>query len=98
MPKYNNKNIVLHELIGLGVEVVNSSDVYQMGIRGTVIDETKNMLVVRASSGVKRIQKKTSTFKFITEKDAFTVSGVEINFRPHERIEKSLKFYGRRRA
>ncbi len=39
---YNNRNIVLHELNGLRVRVVNCSDPGQIGISGTVVMETKN--------------------------------------------------------
>jgi ribonuclease P protein subunit POP4 len=96
MPNYNNKNIVMQELIGLEIEVVNSSDISQIGTSGTVIDETKNTLLVKTVHGTKRVIKKISTFKFVAGKDKFIVDGEEINFRPHERIEKGLKFYRKR--
>jgi ribonuclease P protein subunit POP4 len=96
MPSYNNKNIVMHELIGLEVEVVNSSDTSQIGTCGTVVDETKNTLLVKTKDGTKRVIKKISTFKFVADKDKFIVDGEEINFRPHERIERGLKFYRKR--
>ena len=35
---YNNKTIVLHELIGLVANVVNSSDFDQIGIHGDVMN------------------------------------------------------------
>ena len=98
MLEHNNKNIVLHELIGLKVVVANSSDTEQIGIRGTVLDETKNTLHIRTGSGVKKVVKKISTFKFISGKNTFTVNGEEINFRPDERIEKAYKFYKRRKV
>ncbi|HUC38986.1 MAG TPA: ribonuclease P protein component 1 [Candidatus Acidoferrum sp.] len=98
MPNYNNKNIVLHELIGLRVEVIKSQDRSRKGIRGSVVDETKNTLVVETSSGKKIVPKLASTFKFVYGKGKFTVEGREINFRPYERLEKSFKFYKKRRA
>jgi ribonuclease P protein subunit POP4 len=97
MPGYDNRNIVLHELVGLKVSVVNSSDPDQIGIRGVVVDETKNLLLIRQNGLVKKVVKKISTFKFIAEKNTFTVKGEEISFRPHERIEKAYKFYRKRR-
>ncbi len=86
----------MHELIGLEVEVVNSSDTSQIGTCGTVVDETKNTLLVKTKDGTKRVIKKISTFKFVADKDKFIVDGEEINFRPHERIERGLKFYRKR--
>ncbi len=93
---YNNKNIVLHELIGLDVEVKRSSDSEQQGIKGKVVDETKNTLLVDTGKGIKRVVKKISVFKFRQGKKSFIVDGEEINFRAFERIEKALKFYRRR--
>ncbi len=43
----SEKNLAGHELIGLKVEVVFSSDPTQRGISGKVIDETENLLVVK---------------------------------------------------
>ena len=97
MAEYNNRNIVLHELIGLEVEVVRSKDASQVGIKGKVVDETKETIVLQTGSGKRRIFKRISTFKFIADKNTFTVEGSEICFRPHERIQKGLKFYRKRK-
>lgn len=95
---YNNRNIVINELIGLKARVVNSLDKNQKGVSGTVVDETKNTLVLETRSGKRSIIKKVSTFIFYSGRDSFTVKGVEINFRPHERIEKAMKFYRSRKV
>jgi ribonuclease P protein subunit POP4 len=95
---YNNRNIVINELIGLKARVAKSLDKEQRGITGTVIDETKNTLVLETKSGRKSIIKKVSTFIFYSGRDSFTVKGEEINFRPHERTEKAMKFYKSRKV
>ena len=95
---YNNKNIVINELIGLKAKVIKSLDRKQQGISGTVIDETKNTLVLETKLGRKSIIKKVSTFIFYSDRDSFTVKGEEINFRPHERISKAMKFYKSRKV
>jgi ribonuclease P protein subunit POP4 len=94
----NNRNIVMNELIGLKVKVAKSLDKKQQGITGTVVDETKNTLVLETREGRKSIIKKVSTFIFRSGSDSFTVKGEEINFRPHERIEKAMKFYRSRKV
>lgn len=94
---YNNKTIVLHELIGLPVLVTKSSDPKQVGIHGTVVDETKNTLLVRTDMGPKRVVKAISTFRFKKGSKSFVVDGIEINFRSEERLGKGLKFYKRRK-
>ncbi|MCL4382003.1 ribonuclease P protein subunit [Candidatus Marsarchaeota archaeon] len=93
---YDNKSIVLHELIGLKVEVIRSNDHFQEGIAGIVVDESKNTLTVQTKSGKHKVIKKISIFKFIADKNSFTVNGKEINFRPYERTKKSMKYYHRR--
>jgi len=90
---YSNRNIVVNELIGLKVKVIDSLDKKQKGISGLVIDETKNTLRVFDGKGIKSIVKKNSKFAFKVSKRRFVVRGEEINFRPYDRIEKSLKFY-----
>ncbi len=93
---YNNKNIVLNELIGLRVRVLSCLDKKQVGLQGTVIDESKNTLVVDTGTQLKRLVKATSTFRFYAGRKSFKVSGLEINFRPEDRIEKGMKFYKKR--
>ena len=51
---YDNKNIVLNELIGLRVRVVRCIDKKQRGLEGRVVDETKNTLVVETEEGRKK--------------------------------------------
>ncbi len=93
---YNNRNIVLHELIGLRVRVVSCFDHRQKGLTGLVVDETKNTLVLETRAGTKRVVKKTATFRFYAGKSSYVVDGIEINYRPFERIEKAMKYYRRR--
>lgn len=97
MPNYNNRTIVLHELIGLNVEVTKSRDKYLKGTKGKVVNETKNTLIIKTGSKTKIVPKMNCTFRFSYGKKRFIVNGLEINFRPYERIEKSYKFYKRRR-
>ena len=97
MHGYNNKNIVLHELIGLEAEVVSSRDSSQVGMKGLIVNETKNLLYLKHESKVKEVVKKISKFEFRCGGDSFIVDGKEINFRAHERTEKAMKFYKKRK-
>ena len=94
---YDNKNIVLNELIGLKVSVVSSLDKKQKGITGTIVDETKNTIKISSGTKIISLIKKTSKFRFYHGKQHFDVEGKEIKFRPDERIEKGLKYYKRRK-
>ncbi len=95
---YNNRNIVLNELIGLKAKITKSLDKKQRGLSGVVIDETKNTIVLDTRLGAKKIVKRISVFRFYSGRSSFTVEGEEICFRPHERIEKSMKFYKARKV
>ena len=97
MRGYNNKNIVLHELVGLDAKVTGSHDRTQIGIKGKVIRETKNLLFLDDKGSIRRVVKKVSTFRFSDGKRSYVVNGEEINFRSFERTEKAFKFYRRRK-
>ncbi len=94
---YNSRNIVLHEFIGLEVRVSKSLDANRRALSGTVVNETKNTLIVRTTRGIRSIPKNGSVFAFRVGGKSFTVDGAEICFRPDERIEKAMKFYKRRK-
>ncbi len=90
---YNNKSIVLHELIGLKVRVKDSKDSSRIGISGIVCDETKGTVSIKNGSSISMVPKLGSVFVFREGRKAYVVEGKEINFRPHERVSKGFKFY-----
>lgn len=94
--KYDNRNIVLAELIGLKAKIIGSLDKKQKGIVGLVVDETKNTVVMETTEGKRSFIKRISRFRFYTPDGTFDVEGREIDFRPDERIEKAVKYYKRR--
>ncbi|MCL4404518.1 MAG: ribonuclease P protein subunit [Candidatus Marsarchaeota archaeon] len=90
---YDNKSIVLQELIGLKVRVKGSKDFQRVGLRGTVIDETKGTLTIKKGDSSIIVPKLGTVFVFYVGRKSYVVDGKEINFRPHERISKAFKFY-----
>ena len=87
----SEKNIEMHELIGLDCEVVESTNPLQIGIRGEIVDETYHMLIIRTERGRKMIMKKGAVFNINLNGKNVYVSGDKINYRPHERIKKLLR-------
>jgi len=86
------KNLIQHELIGLEAEVLESSNKQQVGINGLVVDETKNLIVIETSYGIKRIQKKAAIFIFILlNGERVKVTGERILVRPEERIKLKVR-------
>jgi len=86
------KNIIKHELIGLEAEVVESDNESLVGIKGHVIDETKNMVVIEQDGKEKSIPKKGSKFIFtLPDGSKVKVDGDIISSRPEERTKNKLK-------
>ncbi len=87
----NKRNLKAHELIGLDVEVINSSSYYLIGLKGKIIDETKNTFLVKTKKGIKRIPKKGNIFLFNLRNMHVKIKGDEICFRPEERTKKVMR-------
>ncbi len=99
--------LIYHELIGLEIKVIHSTNPVLAGTRGRVIDETKNMLIVENStSRVLKIPKADSEFIFripaeLSEKgrrsDTFVkIQGNLLLSQPENRIKniKKLRKWG----
>jgi|WetSurMetagenome_2_1015567.scaffolds.fasta_scaffold623351_1 ribonuclease P protein subunit POP4 len=89
------KNLLYSTFIGLGVEIANSSQRSLIGLKGTVVDETKNLIVIEsegagaAAAKEVRVPKASATFRFTLESgETADVEGKKIAFRPHERPKK----------
>jgi len=84
------KNLKKHELIGLVAEVLENRNPAQIGIKGKVVDETKNILKIESGKKEKSIVKRESVFMFtLPTGEKSKVRGNEIDFRPEERIRKA---------
>lgn len=85
-------NILLHELIGLEAEVIDSRNRSQVGIRGRIIDETMKTLLLETPKGRKRVFKRD--VKLLVELPDGTlvlVEGRELLGRPEDRLKKKLR-------
>jgi len=81
-------NLRKHELIGLDVEVVRAQDPSLRGVRGVIVDETRNLLIVEAAGKEKRIPKQGTRFRFEAQ-GGTEIEGDAIRFRPEDRIKKA---------
>ena len=72
------------ELIGECVEVIDSTNKSIIGIRGSVIDETKNTLIIDADGRVVTLIKSHITFRLDNGK---TIQGNTITKRSSDRIK-----------
>ena len=88
----NSKNLIQHELIGLDVQVCESSNKANVCIGGKIVDETKNMIVIKVGDMTKKIPKKDNTFIFfIPNGQRVKVKGEKLIARPEDRIKLKVK-------
>jgi len=85
------KNLLYSTFIGLTVEIVNSSQKNLVGLKGRVVDETKNMLVIESNGKERKIQKSSCIFRFHLDDGPVDVDGSRITFRHFERPKKVKK-------
>mgnify|MGYP001774734080 CR=1 FL=1 len=90
----DEKNLVRHELIGLEVEVKDSTNKYQIGIKGKVVDETYKTLVIETERGEKRVEKKSCVFIFkLPNGKRVQVEGWVLVGKPEDRIKKKFSLW-----
>ena len=81
------QNVLRHELIGLDVLVSGAANPLHRGLSGHIIDETKNLLILETSQGVKRIPKMHSTFQVrINGRELVEIDGSVMVLAPEKRI------------
>ena len=79
------------ELIGKILEVIDANNPSLIGIKGKVIDETKNMLTVETNNETKKLVKKQVTIKTNIEGKTIIIKGEVLQGRPEERLKKKVR-------
>ena len=83
------ENVLVHEIIGLGAKIVESTDPTLQGISGTIVLETKNTISVRVNSSVKQIAKKAAKkIEVKTDSGVCFISGSSMIGRPEDRTRR----------
>ncbi len=86
------ENLPRHELIGLEVEVLESENKVEEGIKGKIVDERKSVLKVECKGEEKTVRKKGRVFRFkLPSGEECKVKGSILKGRPEERIKKKLR-------
>ena len=84
----NERNLLQHEFIGLPVKVKESRAEGYLGLQGTVVDESKNMLEIDIGKKRIKIPKVGNTFVFTIEGEPFEVDGSTIRIRSEDRTKR----------
>ena len=85
------RNLIVHELTGLEVKIEKCEDKSLEGRSGTVLDETKNTLLLGSDGKAILVPKQGSAFVFVLDDGECRVQGNDILMRPHERPKKIKK-------
>lgn len=86
------ENLVRHELIGLKAKVVDSSNPKNVGIKGRIVDETRNILVIEKTDGKEvKLVKEENVFVFDLDGERISVDGKILVGRPEDRIKKKFR-------
>ena len=82
------ENILGHELIGLEVKVIQSTDPKRIGAKGIVVDETQNTFVIINNGKEQLFPKKECEFEFDLNGEKVKVKGKEILRRSEDRTKE----------
>ena len=86
------QNILAHELVGLDVLVADASNPSHRGISGHIVDETKNMLMIKTASGIRKVPKQHSIFRLtLPENRVVEIDGSAVMLAPEKRISLLTK-------
>ena len=84
--------ILQHEFIGLDAEVAGGLHPSYVGIKGRVLNETRNTLVILHKGKKRMIAKKVAVFHFtMPDGTVVEIDGKKIVGRPENRIKKRVR-------
>lgn len=82
-------NITKHELVGLQMEVLDSTDHSLRGLTGIVVDETKNTLRIEANNRIKTLPKRLISLRLrLPEGQTVVADGSLFCGRPEDRLTR----------
>ena len=73
------------------VEIVESTNKSNIKLKGTIVNETRCILTIKTTKGLKRTAKANSTFLFMFNGKKVKVNGKRIEKTPENRIKMKVK-------
>jgi ribonuclease P protein subunit POP4 len=84
--------VINGEFIGTSCEISESRHSSYVGIRGEVIDESKNTFTIMQTGKAKSVVKEAAVFQFAyTDGTVVEIDGKLLVGRPEDRLKKSVK-------
>ena len=85
-------NIIKQEFIGSQIEIFQSNHADYIGLKGRVIDETKNTFSILHKNKIKKIIKDYTIFKLrFLDGTIVEINGRLLVGRPEDRLKKNIK-------
>lgn len=81
-------DIARSELIGVEVEIVDAENKSLIGLKGPIVDETKNTLTLEIGKETKKIVKSQVKLKMKMDDKTFQIDGKILVGRPEDRLKK----------
>ena len=92
MIKRKLKDIPRIEFIGKKVEVIDAKNKSLVGIKGKIIDETKNIFTIEKINGeTKKLIKKQITIKTTIQGNQYLIDCVVLQGKSEDRLKKKIK-------
>ena len=92
MIQINPYNLVRHELIGLDVRVMRSQNRQLVGLKGRIVDETRNTLILKDRDKQFVISKNIVSLRFsLPRGETVDLDGNMIVARPEDRIKMRVR-------
>ncbi|MDK2795693.1 MAG: ribonuclease protein subunit [Archaeoglobaceae archaeon] len=82
--------LIARDWIGLEVEVTDSPNKFEIGIKGEIVDETEKTFRIMTEKGLKVVAKKGRNFRVRYAGKVVNVKGDLTAFKPEERIMRGL--------
>jgi len=82
------ENILGHEMIGLKLNVIKSTDPKRIGVKGIVVDETQNTFIIIQNGKEQTLPKKECVFEFDLNGEKVIVEGKKILRRSEDRTKE----------
>jgi ribonuclease P protein subunit POP4 len=92
MTQVTPRNILRHELIGLNVRIARAKNPNIRGLRGRIVNESRNMLTLAHEGRRLQIPKDVATFRFkLHDGTVVDVDGARLVARPENRLKIKVK-------
>lgn len=87
----NLKDVLRYELIGTEVEVIEAGNKSLVGVKGKVVDETRNTLHIEIEGKIKKVLKEQVKLRIKFNSGTIECEGSLLIGRPEDRIKKTIK-------